>query len=554
MTWIYAVTNSGTFLSNVSVTDNRGVTPVLQSGDDGDLILEPGETWIYRATGTAEVGQYANIGSVTADPVFSDGETPVPGVDKPADDDPSHYLVIRNPVLSLVKSSTTVEVTAAGQVVPYSYLLSNDGNVTLTGITLVDDNVDAAPVCPVDRLAVGETTTCTALHTVTQAEMDAGGNLTNIATADSDQTAPVQDRLDIPINQNPVLSLVKSSTTSQVTAAGQVVPYSYLLSNDGNVTLTGITLVDDNVDAPPICPVNTLAVGETTTCTALHTVTQAEMDAGGNVTNIATADSDQTAPVEDRLSIPIAGTPAMGLVKSSTTVEVTAAGQVVPYSYLLRNDGSVTLTGITLEDDNVDAPPVCPVNTLAAGETTTCTALHTVTQAEMDAGGNLTNIATADSDQTAPVQDRLDIPINQNPVLSLVKSSTTVEVTAAGQVVPYSYLLSNDGNVTLTGITLVDDNVDAAPVCPVDTLAVGETTTCTALHTVTQAEMDAGGNLTNIATADSDQTEPVQDRLDIPINQNPVLSLVKSSTTVEVTAAGQVVPYSYLLSNDGNVT
>ena len=114
------------------------------------------------------------------------------------------------------------------------------------------------------------------------------------------------------------------------------------------------------------------------------------------------------------------------------------------------------------------------------GETTTCTALHTVTQAEMDAGGNLTNIATAESDQTEPVQDRLDIPIDQNPVRALVKSSATVEVTAAGQAVPYSYLLRNEGSVTLTGITLEDDNVDAAPICPADTLAVGETMTCTA--------------------------------------------------------------------------
>ena len=38
---------------------------------------------------------------------------------------------------------------------------------------------------------------------------------------------------------------------------------------------------------------------------------------------------------------------------------------------------------------------------------------------------------------------------------------------------------------------------------------------------MTQAEFDAGGNLTNVATADSDQTDPVQDTLSIPI-QEPV--------------------------------
>jgi len=40
-----------------------------------------------------------------------------------------------------------------------------------------------------------------------------------------------------------------------------------------------------------------------------------------------------------------------------------------------------------------------------------CTAQHTVTLAEYNLGGNLTNTATTDSDQTGPVQETLDIPI-----------------------------------------------------------------------------------------------------------------------------------------------
>src|SRR4030095_12099114 len=98
-------------------------------------------------------------------------------------------------------------------------------------------------------------------HTVTQAEFDAGGNLTNIGTADSNETPPTSDTLDIPIVQNPALSIDKTSTTTQVTAAGQVVPYSYLVSNTGSVTLTGILVTDNNIDTPPgvSCPATTLA-------------------------------------------------------------------------------------------------------------------------------------------------------------------------------------------------------------------------------------------------------------------------------------------------------
>ena len=143
------------------------------------------------------------------------------------------------------------------------------------------------------------------------------------------------------------------------------------------------------------------------------------------------------------------------MAKSSTATDVTVAGQIVPYSYLLTNTGNLTLTGISLSDDNTDAVPVCGATTLAPSATITCTAQHTVTQAEMDAGGNLVNNVTASSNEAADATDNLSIPITQSPSLTVAKSSTATDVTAAGQIVPYSYLLTNTGNLTLTGISSV---------------------------------------------------------------------------------------------------
>jgi hypothetical protein len=108
----------------------------------------------------------------------------------------------------------------------------------------------------------------------------------------------------------PGMTLDKSSTTTVITASGQVVPYSYLVTNTGTSALTGISLVDDKTDAPPTCPATTLAVGGSMTCSGQHTVTSAELSAGGNLVNIATVSSNEAPDAADSVSIPIVRTPA----------------------------------------------------------------------------------------------------------------------------------------------------------------------------------------------------------------------------------------------------
>ncbi len=57
--YCYEVTNTGELdfaFDDVVVTDDQGLVPVFDaaSDDGGDLILSPGETWVYTATATAE--------------------------------------------------------------------------------------------------------------------------------------------------------------------------------------------------------------------------------------------------------------------------------------------------------------------------------------------------------------------------------------------------------------------------------------------------------------------------------------------------------------------
>ena len=68
VTWTYSVTNTGNGpLWNVRVADDRGFHAGLSNGDNGNLLLDVGETWVFSASGTAEFGVNQNVGKVTAE-------------------------------------------------------------------------------------------------------------------------------------------------------------------------------------------------------------------------------------------------------------------------------------------------------------------------------------------------------------------------------------------------------------------------------------------------------------------------------------------------------
>uniref|UniRef100_UPI00370418F4 DUF7507 domain-containing protein n=1 Tax=Vibrio cidicii TaxID=1763883 RepID=UPI00370418F4 len=128
-------------------------------------------------------------------------------------------------------------VTAAGQTVTYSFVITNTGNVTLRTPQVVEARFSGYavldPVCPagVTSLAPGESVTCTADYVVTQADMDKGG-VTNSAVATLETpggatiTAP-PSQVDITAHPAPALTLAKTVDPTTITAAGQPVTYSY---------------------------------------------------------------------------------------------------------------------------------------------------------------------------------------------------------------------------------------------------------------------------------------------------------------------------------------
>ena len=238
------------------------------------------------------------------------------------------------------------------------------------------------------KLDLGETWQYTASHTVTQDEIDAGG-LDQQHRLGHDRTGrPIRraTTASIAIVQNPHVMLVKTATVAGGTAdAGEVINYAISVTNAGNMTLDesgrhrsvgqrprrgGLRRVQYRRRRPR----RQLDVGETWQYSASHTVTQAEFDAGGSISNTASVATDQGAMSSDSASVAINAQPAMTLVKSAlgyhdlNNNDVADAGDVIDFSFMVNNTGNTALHNIGVADlDGAVTVTGSTILSLAAG-------------------------------------------------------------------------------------------------------------------------------------------------------------------------------------------
>jgi len=290
----------------------------------------------------------------------------------------------------------------------------------------------------------------------------------------------------------------------------------------------------------------------------------------GNTDDV-TATADEEVDVED-------ADPQVVVTKTAITLNGAAfdpdtsnaqVGDVIVYEYTFLNDGNVTITNISLSDshdgngtlvqnDDETLTDNAPLNAdnadtsddstdaiagngiftnLAPGDLVTFTSSYTVVQADLDdnggGDGDIDNTVTfsatpADgtidpADLTASESFNLEAP---NASLDVVKLATAINGGAladpdvanaqVGDVITYTYTVTNDGNVPISAISLADnvtagsgtdpvpaiDDASLNDVAPLadssddaldeifDTLGVGDSIQFTGTYTVTQDDVD----------------------------------------------------------------
>ncbi len=232
------------------------------------------------------------------------------------------------------------------------------------------------------------------------------------------------------------------------------------------------------------------------------------------MTNYATASgtSPSDSPVSSNQStatVPASeATSSLSLTKSTTTNGYGAAGQTLSYNYLVTNTGTTTISAIGITDDKVaPANLSCPQTTLAPGQAETCTGTYTTTQADVD-GGSVTNTATATgtdayANPVSSPPSSVTVHASQGPAISIDKTTNGSDglTIPVGAPITWSYDVTNSGNVTLTDVTVTDDNLPATDIdCGggsdvVASLAPGTSVVCTATGTA------VAGSYSNTGTA-----------------------------------------------------
>jgi len=566
--WRYTITNTGNVpLTVITVTDNMpGVTPVKVSGDtNNDNKLDPSETWIYEASGTAIAGAYSNIG--TADSSETGPAT-----------DPSNYFGVRTGI-AIDKVTVFGEQSGDGLFIPkdsaikWRYTVTNTGNIPLTGVSVTDNMPGVSPVRVSGdtnedgKLDLSETWIYEASGTAV------AGSYSNIGTADSNETGSVTDASNyfgttIGISINKVTVFGNDDGDGLNIPEGSAIKWRYTVSNTGNIPLTGVTVTDNMPGVTPL-PVS----GDTNEDGKLDPSETWIYEASGTAiagaySNIGTADSNETGPATDPSNY-------FGVKTGIAIDKVTIynqqigdglsipEGSAIMWRYTVTNEGNVPLSGITVTDDQ---PGVSPV--YVSGDTNSDGKLDVSETWIYEASGvaikgAYSNIGTADSTETGPATDTSSyfgtltkLAVDKVTVYgNLADDGLTIP---AGSAIKWRYTVTNTGNVPLSGIVVTDNMPGVNPIYISGDTNDNEMLDTTEAWIFEAAGNAIAGNYNNTGTASSTETGPASDTSNY-FGENPRISIRKDTVHGQNVGdglsilAGSAIKWRYTVTNIGNV-
>ncbi|WP_321420773.1 disaggregatase related repeat-containing protein [uncultured Methanomethylovorans sp.] len=272
----YNVTNIG----NIALTGPFTVTDDKTTVTVPSLVsLAPGES--FEATASYTITQSdLNSGSVTNTAFASNGTVTSNEDNETVTAERAPAYIIDKIVIDVDGNGPSGEVTEAGDVISYQINVTNVGNIDLMNVS-VNDTIISSLSGPLESLnadgvlEVGEKWTYTGNYTVKASDIDSNGGgdgfVNNTATVDCDLLGPKSDSEAVPIRiLVPSIDIEKyvwdgsgwvdADTASGPSISSGPVKFKIVVTNNGEVPLTGVNVTDDRY-GPVTLNTTTLAVG-----------------------------------------------------------------------------------------------------------------------------------------------------------------------------------------------------------------------------------------------------------------------------------------------------
>jgi uncharacterized repeat protein (TIGR01451 family) len=250
---------------------------------------------------------------------------------------------------------------------------------------------------------------------------------------------------------------------------------------------------------------------------------------------------------------------AIGLEKTGQIVDVdgngvTNAGDKIVYTFLVSNPGNIPINGITLSDPSIVVNG-SSIPTLEASESNNSNfkGEYILTQGDID-NGSFTNSASVQGTvfgQQVSSNDSDTQVFQQVPALNIQKTVAESSYSAVGDVLNYTVVVTNTGNVTtLSNVVVVDPltglNQTIASLAPTASQSFNTS------YTIVQSDLD-NGSVGNTASASSGSVS-VSDQVVVNAVQSPALGIQKTVAEGSFDAVGDVLNYTVVVTNTGNVT
>lgn len=587
--YTYTITNwtEGDLIGPVTVVDDMlkvDCPPVTTIGNEDDY-LNVGEDLTCKAVYRITVSDMDRR-SVTNTASASAGGT---------SSEKQHLTIYREPrpVLSLSKSANPEQFSQVGQEILYTYNIKNTGTVPITGPFLIEDDLVKAdcpdtPVAgtPLSMLYPGERLTCTGIYVIGESDIRLG-SVTNSAWAQSPDVS--SEAVPFTIHLKPVpeppLKLSKEANPSTYRQAGDVIDYTYTITNISPKPLYGQMIVRDqaveqggesaiscqlaespqavpSTEAPPAAfnvgasEYPSLYPEDTAICTAQYVITEADV-AAGSVTNTAQA---FVGAVQSNLASAKVYLEKLNLNITTNRDSYEKVGDEIQYSYSVTSSSPVPLYGYVSVLDN-QMRVICPRfetvgnrNRLFEGEEAViCSGKYTVTQPDIDYG-SITNTAQAFAGElpSDPVSHEIAGP-SPDPALSLTSSVQPQNYDSVGQTMTYKYDVTNSGNVSLSKVIQIQYSQNLFTDCIVEgyQLAPGGSATCTRTYIISQSDFNFGNSVVSDNATAVGSYSPPRTFSDPPIGSYQWEPVFSNTTTTTITCPYPPVGWVYYIVEHG---